>query len=60
MSAEQNGLKAKDKPDLGSFDWVDAFRLSGQLSEDERMIQASAAAYASEKTGTTRNRCLRQ
>ena len=49
MSAEQNGLKAKDKPDLGSFDWADAFRLSGQLSEDERMIQASAVAYASEK-----------
>ena len=49
MNAEQNVLKAKDAPDLGSFDWADPFRLSDQLSEDERMIQASAAAYASEK-----------
>jgi glutaryl-CoA dehydrogenase len=49
MNAEQNVLKAKDAPDLGSFDWADPFRLSDQLNEDERMIQASAAAYASEK-----------
>ena len=49
MNVEVKGLKAKDAPDLGAFDWEDPFRLSGQLSEDERMIQASAAAYASEK-----------
>lgn len=49
MNAELKVLKAKDAPDLGSFDWADPFRLSGQLNEDERMIQASAAAYASEK-----------
>ena len=49
MNAEPNILKAKDAPDLGSFDWADPFRLSDQLNEDERMIQASAAAYASEK-----------
>jgi glutaryl-CoA dehydrogenase len=49
MNAETPVLKAKDQPDLGSFEWSDPFRLSSQLSEDERMIQASAAAYASEK-----------
>ncbi|MEP1962233.1 acyl-CoA dehydrogenase [Tateyamaria sp.] len=49
MNAEAKILKAKDAPDLGSFDWADPFRLSAQLSEDERMIQASAAAYAGEK-----------
>ncbi|KZZ70526.1 acyl-CoA dehydrogenase, partial [Sulfitobacter sp. HI0129] len=36
-------------PDLGNFDWADPFRLSDQLSEDERMIQESARAYAQEK-----------
>ncbi|MEO0379190.1 MAG: acyl-CoA dehydrogenase [Pseudomonadota bacterium] len=49
MNAEAKILKAKDAPDLGSFDWADPFRLSAQLSEDERMIQSSAAAYAQEK-----------
>jgi len=49
MNAETKILKAKDAPDLGSFDWADAFRLSEQLTEDERMVQASAAAYATEK-----------
>ena len=34
---------------MGSFDWADAFRLSEQLTEDERMIQESARAYAQEK-----------
>ncbi|MDB4198065.1 acyl-CoA dehydrogenase family protein, partial [Ascidiaceihabitans sp.] len=48
-SSPSGSVSAPNKPDLGSFDWADAFRLSGQLSEDERMIQASAAAYASEK-----------
>ncbi|WP_438988119.1 acyl-CoA dehydrogenase, partial [Marivivens donghaensis] len=36
-------------PDLGSFDWTDPLRMSGQLSEDERMIAESARAYATEK-----------
>ena len=49
MNVETPVLKAKDAPDLGSFDWADPFRLNDQLSEDERMIQASAAAYAAEK-----------
>ncbi|MFK7764261.1 MAG: acyl-CoA dehydrogenase [Roseobacter sp.] len=49
MNVEPPLLKAKDAPDLGSFDWEDPFRLNTQLSEDERMIQQSAAAYAREK-----------
>ena len=35
-------LKAKDAPDLGGFDWTDPLRLEDQLTEDERMITASA------------------
>jgi glutaryl-CoA dehydrogenase len=42
-------LRAKDAPDLGKFAWDDPFRLSDQLSEDERMIADSARAYAQEK-----------
>ncbi len=42
-------LKAKDKPDLGSFNWEDPFLLDTQLHEDERMIRESARAYADEK-----------
>lgn len=42
-------LRAKDAPDLGTFDWEDPFRLNDQLSEDERMIADSARAYAQEK-----------
>ncbi|MGC1503109.1 MAG: acyl-CoA dehydrogenase [Sulfitobacter sp.] len=49
MTAETPALRAKDAPDLGSFDWADPFRLDSQLTEDERMIRDSAAAYAQEK-----------
>ncbi len=42
-------LRAKDAPDLGKFSWDDPFRLSDQMTEDERMIAASAGAYAQEK-----------
>lgn len=49
MNAEAPRLSPKDAPDLGSFEWADPLRLSGQLSEDERMIQESAAAYANDK-----------
>ncbi|MGD9293710.1 MAG: acyl-CoA dehydrogenase [Roseobacter sp.] len=49
MNVETPILKSKDAPDLGSFDWADPFRLGTQLQEDERMVQESAAAYASEK-----------
>ncbi len=42
-------LKPKDAPDLGRFDWEDAFRLNDQLGEDERMMRDAARAYAQEK-----------
>jgi glutaryl-CoA dehydrogenase len=45
-------LKAKDAPDLSGFDWEDPFRMNDQLTEDERMITASARAYAQEKLQT--------
>jgi len=41
-------LKAKDAPDLSSFDWADPFRLVDQLTEEERMISESARTYAQE------------
>jgi glutaryl-CoA dehydrogenase len=34
---------------IGSFDWSDPFLLHDQLSEEERLIQATAAAYAQER-----------
>ncbi len=49
MNAEAPILKAKDAPNMSSFDWTDPFRLADQLTEDERMIQESARAYAQEK-----------
>ena len=49
MNAPTPSLKPKDAPDLGSFDWSDPLRLDDQLSEDERMIAASARSYAQEK-----------
>ena len=49
MNAEAPVLRAKDAPDLGTFDWEDPFRLNDQLSEDERMIRDAARAYAQEK-----------
>jgi len=42
-------LRDKDQPDLGSFQWDDPFRMSAQLSDDERMIADSARSYAQEK-----------
>ncbi|MCF6231780.1 MAG: acyl-CoA dehydrogenase [Rhodobacteraceae bacterium] len=47
--AETPSLKAKDAPDLGRFDWADPLRFDDQLEEDERMIAASARAYAEER-----------
>ena len=49
MNAPTPSLKPKDAPDLGSFDWSDPLRLDDQLSEDERMIAASARSYSQEK-----------
>ncbi|TYB82229.1 acyl-CoA dehydrogenase [Maritimibacter fusiformis] len=41
-------LPAQSRPELSAFDWEDALRLDEQLTEDERMIRASARAYAQE------------
>ncbi len=42
-------LKAKDRPDLGRFNWEDPFHFNDQLNEEERLIQESAQAFANEK-----------
>ena len=42
-------LKAKDLPDLSSYDWADPFMLEDQLTEDERLTRDSARAFAQEK-----------
>lgn len=42
-------LKAKDKPELSTFNWDDPFLIENQLTEDERMIRDSAYAFAQEK-----------
>ncbi len=49
MTLDAPTLKAKDAPDLGTFDWQDPLHLADQLSEEERMIADSARAYAQEK-----------
>ncbi|AMY68560.1 acyl-CoA dehydrogenase [Frigidibacter mobilis] len=49
QAADRPKLKAKDAPDLGRFDWEDAFRLEDQLTEEERMLRDGARAYAQEK-----------
>ncbi len=48
MSLDAPKLKAKDKPDLSSFDWADPFLLDQQLEEDERLIADSARTFAQE------------
>ncbi|WP_189635522.1 acyl-CoA dehydrogenase family protein, partial [Gemmobacter lanyuensis] len=47
--AETPKLKPKDMPELGVFDWSDAFRLEDQLTEEERMLRDAARAYAQDK-----------
>jgi len=46
---DKPSLKAKDAPDLGSFDWEDPFRLEDQLTEDERLLRDAARAFSREK-----------
>lgn len=41
-------LKAKDAPDLSSYDWADPLMLDDQLTEDERLTRDSARAFAQE------------
>ncbi|MHA6289542.1 acyl-CoA dehydrogenase [Maricaulis sp. CAU 1757] len=47
--SDKPALKAKDAPDLSSFDWADPFRLDDQLTEEERLVRDSARAYAQDK-----------
>jgi len=42
-------LKAKDRPDLSKFAWSDPFLLETQLTDEERMIRDSAAAFAADR-----------
>lgn len=42
-------LKAKDAPDLSSFNWEDALRLETQLTEDERMLRDAARQFAQDE-----------
>ena len=49
MNAPAQPLRAKDAPDLGSFDWADPLRLDDQLTQEERMIAASAREFAQER-----------
>ena len=46
MSLDAPALTAKDKPDLGAFNWDDPFLLDSQLLEEERMIAQSARTFA--------------
>ncbi|MEM6387723.1 MAG: acyl-CoA dehydrogenase [Pseudomonadota bacterium] len=36
-------------PDLASFDWADPFRLTDQLTEDQRMLSDAARAFAQDR-----------
>jgi glutaryl-CoA dehydrogenase len=49
MTLDTPAIRKKDAPDLSDFNWQDPFRLSDQLTEEERMIAESARAYAAEK-----------
>ena len=49
MTLDTPPIRRKDAPDLSDFNWQDPFRLSDQLSDEERMITDSARAYAAEK-----------
>ncbi|MEM9047871.1 MAG: acyl-CoA dehydrogenase [Pseudomonadota bacterium] len=42
-------LKPKEKPELDRFDWEDPFRLTDQLTQDERMLAEGAHSYAQDK-----------
>ena len=42
-------MKAKERPDLSTFDWEDALRLADQLTEEERMLSDAARAFAQDR-----------
>lgn len=49
MTTERPSIRDKDRPDLGAFTWQDPFRMDDQLTEEERMVQETARAFADEK-----------
>ena len=44
-----SGLKPKDRAELSSFTWSDPFLLDAQLTDEERMIRDTAAAFAADR-----------
>lgn len=47
MSEQRPAMRVKDAPNLGGvFDWTDPFSIEDQLTDEERMIQDAARAYA--------------
>ncbi|MGB0498885.1 MAG: acyl-CoA dehydrogenase [Rubricella sp.] len=44
-----DGRSTGHGPSLSAFDWTDPFRLTDQLTEDERMVADSARSYAQGK-----------
>ncbi len=46
MNVSTPTLRAKDAPNLDTFDWEDPLRLGDQLTEEERMIAQSARSFA--------------
>jgi glutaryl-CoA dehydrogenase len=51
-SAEKRDWKAKERPDLSSFNWEDPFLFDDQLTEEERMVRDSAAEFANSNLRT--------
>ena len=49
MSASRPPLKAKDQPALSRFVWEDPFHFEAQLTDEERMIRDTAAAFAKDR-----------
>ena len=47
--SETREMKAKERPDLSTFDWEDALRLADQLDEEERMLSEAARAFAQDR-----------
>jgi glutaryl-CoA dehydrogenase len=49
MSSTVQAVAAPPAPDKAAFAWDDPFRLDEQLTEDERLIQATARDYAQKR-----------
>jgi glutaryl-CoA dehydrogenase len=51
-SAEKRDWKAKERPDLSSYNWEDPFLFDDQLTEEERMVRDSAVEFANSNLRT--------